>query len=526
MKSQNFLNNVEFSIKAVMEALNRLPPKTSRTPDNIPAIILRRLSSVIAYPLSFIFNQSFLEGNIPRSWKSAIVCPIFKNKGLASSPNNYRPVSLTVCCCKVMERIISNKMLTHLFDHKLLSLEQHGFLPRRSTVTHMISTIFEMCRAVSSHERLDCIYVDFAKGFDTVSIPKLLHKLAGYGFGGCLLEWIACFLNGRSQRVYLNGTLSRETDVTSGVPQGSVLGPILFLIYVNDVFDCLVGRTSARLFADDLKLFLARKDSVSTDLIDSLRNFEEWTKIWQLRVSTEKSHSFSIGHRFAPSVPYYLNDTVLLNTFNVKDVGITLSSNLRFSEHCAKISAKAYSRAYCILNTFVGSDPAHLIKAYKSFVRPIVEYASPVFSPHLKCDILRIERVQRFFTRKVCRKAGITYRDYSHRLHILNLQSLEHRRIILDLHFLFKLYHNYFDLSLTDFFVHIHSFYQTRGHSYNSCQLEPIFTVNPNYLSGMFFFRVVKYWNSLGDDIVKAPSFEAFKYRLKNVDLTKFCNCV
>ena len=171
-------------------------------------------------------------------------------------------------------------------------------------------------------------------------------------------------------------------------------------------------------------------------------------------------------------------------------------------------------------------DPTHLIKAYKAFVRPIVEYASPVFSPHLKSDILCIEIVQKFFTRRVCKKAGITYRDYSHRLHILNLQSLEHRRIILDPHFLFKLYHKYFDLNLADFFVHTLSFYQTRGHSHNSCQLEPSFNVKSKYLSGMFFFRVVKFWNSLGDDIVKAPSFEAFKNRLKNVDLAKFCSCV
>ena len=216
---------------------------------------MSKRSSTLALPLAFIFDQSFRNHSLPASWLQAIVTPIFK-KGTTADPCNYRPISLTSTCCKAMERIINTQLIDYLLQNQLITKHQHGFLRKHSTTTNLLETLNDFTLALNNKLTTDVIYIDFQKAFDTVSHTKLLAKLSAYGICGDLLLWISAFLSGRTQVVRISSTLSDPIHIISGVPQGSVLGPSLFLIYINDLPDCLQLRNVyVKLYADDAKMY-------------------------------------------------------------------------------------------------------------------------------------------------------------------------------------------------------------------------------------------------------------------------------
>ncbi|MBY0581070.1 MAG: hypothetical protein K2P53_05265, partial [Rickettsiales bacterium] len=249
----NSLNNVLFSYDSVLSALQKLPPKSSKSPDGFPAIFLKSIANIIAIPFSFLFELSMLTGVIPNIWKTAFVCPIFK-KGNPSLSTNYRPISMTCISCKVMESIIDNSLKRYLQLNNFISIHQFGFLKRRSTCTQMLASLNEWTTAVNKKKEVDIIYIDFEKAFDSVSHSKLVYKLNCYGIKYELLNWITNFLTDRSQCVCIGNSYSNYVPVTSGIPQGTVLAPTLFIIFINDVVSIIVGDCGINLFADDYKL--------------------------------------------------------------------------------------------------------------------------------------------------------------------------------------------------------------------------------------------------------------------------------
>ncbi|MCP3668106.1 MAG: reverse transcriptase family protein, partial [Gammaproteobacteria bacterium] len=259
--SGNDLGWVEFDPFTVYEALRRRKNKLSRTPDHIPAMLLKRLALELSEPLSIIFTLSFDTGTIPSDWKLADVTPILK-KGDKSKAGNYRPVSNTANCGKTMEDIIDRAMKSHLAKYRLLSTAQHGFLAKHSCTTQLLECVNDWTLALSRKSPVDVVYLDFSKAFDSVSHAKLLHKCEQYGFTGKLLAWIRAFLVGRYMRVRVGNDLSEWATVESGVPQGSILGPLLFIIYVNDIVERLPRSVTTKLFADDIKLY-SEIDSVA-----------------------------------------------------------------------------------------------------------------------------------------------------------------------------------------------------------------------------------------------------------------------
>ena len=200
-----------------------------------------------------------------------MVCPILK-KGSRKLPSNYRPVSLTSVCCKVMESIVCKSMVTFLRSNSLISKDQFGFLTRRSTCTQLLMTLNEWTLHTDFGDKVDSVYIDFAKAFDSISHTKLLHKMECYGFSSSLVKWLSSFLTNHSQQVYIGQSLSSSLPVSSGVPQGSVLGPLLFLIYINDLPECLEPPVQAKIFADDTKLYATHSSNSSSPLTLSLLN--------------------------------------------------------------------------------------------------------------------------------------------------------------------------------------------------------------------------------------------------------------
>jgi len=337
------------------------------------------------------------------------------------------------------------------------------------------------------------VYIDYKKAFDTVSHSKLLVKLEGYGIKYELFAWIREFLSDRRQTVLVNDVCSEFVHVGSGVPQGSVLGPLLFLLYINDLPESLGSECKAKMFADDTKLYCSFSSAASpADFQNSLDSFCEWSIRWQLCIAFEKCHVLSIGN---DQNDYFLNDVPLTRADHVRDLGITVSKDLKFSRHCQEISRKANSRLCLLLRAFKSKNVKVLVKAYTTYIRPLLETDTPVWSPYLVKDIKAIEKVQKYFTRRLYRRCNIRYVCYEDRVSYLLLESLEKRRIKNDLVFCYKILNSRLDIDKSSFFV-IDESARTRSNGVKLLQRGPNFRIDAR----KYFFsnRVIDKWNALG----------------------------
>ena len=242
------MEDFSVTVEGVEKLLHRSNPGKASGPDLIPARLLKECSEDLAPILTTIFNKSLQTGSVPTDWKKANVSAIFK-RGQRYDPANYRPVSLTCLCCKLLEHVVVSNMMKHVDQHKILTDCQHGFRKRRSCETQLVTMIHDLTSAMDKGTQTDMVVLDFSKAFDRVPHKRLLQKLHHYGIRGHLHQWVSDFLTGRTQNVVIEGVTSESAPVVSGVPQGSVLGPLLFLLFINDLPDNLTSQT--RLFADD-----------------------------------------------------------------------------------------------------------------------------------------------------------------------------------------------------------------------------------------------------------------------------------
>nr|XP_047135244.1 uncharacterized protein LOC124812504 [Hydra vulgaris] len=333
-------NNLNFSAKIVYQKLKNLKPSTSFGPDGIPNILLKHFTS----------------SSLPKQWLQATVSPIFK-KGSTSDANNYRPISLTCTSCRVMESIVSSSIADYLNINNLITPNQHGFLSKRSTCTNLLESTNDWNKALDSNLITDVVYIDFQKAFDSVPHPKLLKKLAMYGIIDNLLHWISAFFSNRYQRVLVGNSLSNPTCILSGVPQGSVLGPTLFLLFINDLPSIVKDlNCSLMLYADDIKLYSSFKDAdYSHDLAVAIYKVYLWSKKWQLKIANNKCFTHRIASTsFCKDINYnyQLGDHNLTWSTNPKDLGVTMDSYLNYSNHISNIVRASNIRGYLILKCF------------------------------------------------------------------------------------------------------------------------------------------------------------------------------
>ena len=292
------LMDVEITEEKVKAKLQKLRPDSAPGPDKLWPRILVRLADILATPLAIVYTRCLGEGTVPPDWKLANVAPIFK-KGSKGSAGNYRPVSLTCVLCKVMESILRDAIVLHLSQNNLIRPSQHGFMARKSCVTNLLEYLEELGNLVDKGHAVDIVYLDFAKAFDKVPHRRLIMKCEGLGIRGNVLAWIGEWLRDRSQRVVLNGQVSGWGKVISGVPQGSVLGPTLFLIFINDL-DVAVEITGALLkkFADDTKCYMVvetEEDQVKFQAM--LTNLQTWSSQWQMLFNMDKCHVIRAGRQ-------------------------------------------------------------------------------------------------------------------------------------------------------------------------------------------------------------------------------------
>ena len=501
----------------VLLALKSLNVNKSPGPDKVHPRILRECANELAYPIHKLFVRSMKEGRVPSKWKEAEVRPIFK-KGKKSSPGNYRPVSLTSLLCKLMEGLVRATMYAHMIDNELLSPHQFGFCKGRSCLTQLLVTINEWMYNLDNGVPVDAAYLDFRKAFDSVPHKRLLCKLKGYGIDGNLLKWIEDFLSDRTQYVAINGISSDGVPVTSGVPQGSVLGPTLFIYYINDL--PTVSDTPTTIFADDTKshnTIESQDDQIK--LQTCINSMVDWSILWLLGFNGEKCKMMHLGKN-NPHYTYTINDGNLVRNMETtnceKDLGVHVDPLLEFNEHISKVVKKSRGIAGMIFKSISSRTSDILVPLFIALVRPNLEYANPVWSPFKRKFIDHIEKVQRQFTKKIY---GLHKLSYEERLRELDLPSLEFRRIRGDMIETYKILTNIYDPITTKSLLTVNKA-STRSHSLKI--LKPRF--NTNSFKYFFTNRVVNTWNSLPMDIVKAESVNSFKNRLdKHWGALKYC---
>ena len=282
----------------VAKLLSDIKPYKSSGPDGIPAYLLKMAAFQLASPLTLVLQSSLSQQKLPSDWKIAHVVPVFK-KGDRASPNNYRPISLTCLCSKILEHIIQSNMYTHLKHYKILCDEQHGFRSNRSCESQLILTIDDFASCLNNRGLIHAIFLDFSKAFDKVAHKKLCHKLSLYGIRGQTLGWIKDFLSNRTQKVLVNGEISDPVDVISGVPQGTVLGPLLFLCYINDLPS--VVKSKIRMYADDTLIYNTINNiNDCFQLQRDISELEKWAKTWQMEFNPSKCEFLKITNKNRP----------------------------------------------------------------------------------------------------------------------------------------------------------------------------------------------------------------------------------
>ena len=509
------LDCIDFTPETVFATTRKLRKNKSCGPDMVPPALLANLATSLAEPLSILFNSFMSVGRVPHDWLHAVVTPIYKG-GDASSTTNYRPISLTSVVSKIMERIISADILTYLHMHKLISKQQHGFLAKRSTCTNLLEALNDWTLAIKNKKSIIVAYIDYQKAFDTVCHSKLFTKLAAYGITGKLLLWIKNFLTDRSQQTKVGSALSSKASLTSGVVQGSVLGPLLFLLYINDVATIVNDKyCKCQLYADDVKLYTIVESNEDASMLQmKLSDLCSWSEQWQLSISTHKCATMAIGPN-ARILDLHLNNSAIKQVNAAKDLGVTIDSTLKFTTHINSIVAKAYARANLIHRCFISRNIATLTRAFKVYVRPILEYASPVWSPVYITAIKQIESVQRRFTKRLPGLANLSYND---RLSKLHLESLEARRLRYDLILTYKILFGRTDMQSSDMFVFANNGHGTRGHKYKLLERQCRVNIREHYFSE----RVIPIWNCLPDDAEIFSNIRSFTHFVKRLDLTEF----
>lgn len=509
---------INITTEGIVKLLKELKPQKAPGPDNITPRVLKECADSVAPLLQQIYQKSLSTGMLPDDWRNANVSPIFK-KGNRSDPSNYRPVSLTSIPCKLLEHIIHSNMMKHFENHNVLNDEQHGFRKGRSCETQLSLTVNDLAKILDKQGQADVIIMDFSKAFDLVPHQRLLLKLKQAGITGLLHSWLENFLTKRTQQVVLEGVSSASVNVSSGVPQGTVLGPLLFILYLNDLTDGITSQV--RLLADDCILYREIKSEQDTqDLQNDINTLCKWETTWQMRFNVAKCYAMHITHKRKPcQTTYSMNGNPLETVKTHTYLGVEINNKLNWVNHIENATSKANKVLGLLRRNLYSCSPSVKEAAYKSLVRPKLEYCASVWDPYHQDYKNRLEAVQRRAARFVCkdfrRKSSV-----STMIANLGWKSLEERRAVSRLALLYKATHHQVAINV--------------DHHLSSSEGKKITTrkssaVSFNHLAPKkdcykysFLPRTFAEWNLLPASTRDAPSVEAFKNKLNNMQLSTF----
>ena len=453
-ETNSTLSDIYFTEEDIIKAIDEIDINASTCDNDIPAQVLKNCKNALCYPIQQIWSKSFNSGIIPPALKTQYITPVHK-KGPKTIPSNYRPISLTSHLIKIFERIVRCRMVDYLEYNNLITNKQHGFRKGRSCLTQLLKHFDNLISNLQNGDDSDVIYLDYSKAFDKVDHEILLCKLQSIGIEGNLFQWIKDFLsNNRFQKVTVDGFHSKMEKVISGVPQGSVLGPILFLIYVNDLEKCVHDSDSLiGSFADDTRItHRIANPSDSKSLQIDLNNIIQWSKENNMELhddkfellsynvfNVEKHSSRSETAKLFQELPFYSEcyeyftpkNVLIQQKENVRDLGVQLSSNFSWTPHINKIVDDARRVAAWVLSVFSDRSTSTMVTLYKSMIRSKLEYCCPLWNPATIQNIQMLESVQRTFTSKFHDCINMTYWERLKHLDLFSLQRRRERYIII-----------------------------------------------------------------------------------------------
>lgn len=425
--------------------------KSSRTsgPDGIPQYIYKACSDLFRFPLCYIYNRILSTSIFPELWKCSKVTPILKT-GDSSNIKNYRPISIISTPAKIFEQILYQRIFYHVKPY--LTDSQHGFISGRSTTTNLLSFSRNVADSLIRGKSIDVAYLDFAKAFDRLDHSVLLLKLDSFGFSSDLLKLMSSYLDQRKQYVVYKHATSTSYLATSGVPQGSNLGPLLFLIFINDITN-FISFSKCLLYADDLKLFREISNLEDANLLQmDIDNCAKWSKLNNLPFNSSKCSIMTYSNKNDYTLHVYsFNGVHIQRVFEVRDLGILFDGKLTFKKHIDTIIMNSYRALGFVKRCTREMCSVKAISLlYNSLVRSKLEYISVLWTPNYQYQIEAIEGIQKKFLRylyfKVHKKSAIAERvSYSNLLEEFSFVSLKFRRNFAEHIFLFKLLNGIID---------------------------------------------------------------------------------
>ena len=508
-KNISSISDIFVTTKGVEKLLKNLNPNKATGPDGISPRVLKEFASEIAPILTIIFQTSLDSGIIPNDWKHANISPIYK-KGERTKASNYRPVSLTSVSCKLCEHIVHSHIMSFLDKHKILTTSQHGFRSGHSCETQLIQTIHDFTSSLDNKTQTDVVIMDFSKAFDTVPHNRLLLKCSQYGVDGKINDWLSAFLKNRKQRVVVGGDFSQWADVVSGVPQGTVLGPLLFLIYINDLPENI--NSSVRLFADDCVLYNQIKSVQDTKVLQrDLETLSSWEHRWQMSFNPDKCYVLRIPASRSPIITNYkLGDSVLQETNQHTYLGVDIQNDLKWDTHINRITSSA-SKTLGFVRRNLGSCTMETKKsAYTALVRPTLEYCSAVWDPHTNELTQKVGKIQR-------RAARLVFNNYDWQTSVNELirkcgwDMLSTRREIARLCILHKAIGGYLALPVQNYLQPVQR--QTRR-SHSGAYIEH--QTRLDCFKYSYVPRTTRDWNSIPSLITNIADPEQFKAAVTN----------
>lgn len=429
-RSSHAIGSFDIDETMITKASSQMKSSFNPGPDGFPSVLLKKHIDVLVTPLLFIFRASISSGVFPSCWKIAHMYPVYK-KGDKRDVNNYRGITSLCAVSKLFELVIMEPLKAHC--QQQLSEDQHGFMPGRSTASNLICLTSYIMDSMVRRNQTDVIYTDLTAAFDMVNHDIAIAKLDRFGINGRFLQWFRSYLTGRELKVVIGDCQTASFMSTSGIPQGSHLGPLIFLLFFNDVHRQIkVPRLS---YADDLKIFLEIHSIEDCDLLQQqLSSFADWCTINRMIVNPTKCSVITFSRKRSPiHFSYQLMGAEIERVDHVKDLGVVLDTTLTFNQHVSYVVGKASRVLGCIFRIAKNFTDVYCLKSlYCSLSRSVLEYCSEVWSPNYSNGVERIESVQRRFLRFALRR--LPWRDpfrlpsYENRCRLIDLEPLHVRR--------------------------------------------------------------------------------------------------
>ena len=502
------INTIRITYLSVKQVLDNLKVNKASGPDNISPRVLAKTAKEIAPSLAIMFNFSMQTSSFPGIWKLAHVTPLFKNKGEKHSETNYRPISLLSCIGKVMERCVFNHVFNYLLEEKLLSKFQGAYTPNTSTTTQLIDIYHHILTALDKGKDIRFIFLDISKAFDKLWHKGALYKMKKLGIKGKLLDWFEDYLKGRKQKVVVDGSTSQEEDLHAGVPQGSILGPMIFLIYINDLAEAV--ESHIRLYADDTSLYIdyLNPQTASEHLQRDIQKIEAWAVKWYVKFNPTKTESLTFSRKTNIRSPHLImGNTIIEEVTHHKHLGITLQQNAKWHIHIQEILTKAKKKVDILRGLMYRLNRKSIEKLYISYIRPILEYGDTVWDGCSEYEKKELEKVQQSALRVILGAKKGTSHDLLYAE--TNLEKLDTRRTRHKLIQFFKIHHGLAPSTLTDLVPCL-----TKDKTQYKLR-KPInigtYQSHTESLHKSFFPSTIRSWNSLPDEVKSIPTLEQFK---------------